>query len=137
MGQQQDPKQSLGLLTYPVPACGKLTAASALSCFTCLMKSSLSKRTLYTAINYTVTSYSKIWQFETTNILKFLGGSGNWVHLSWDSSLKVSGMDRIRVPARAAIFSRLDWGGSVSQLMHMVVDRVQGLAVDWPETPLP
>ena len=39
--------------------------------------------------------------------------------------------------ARTVVFSRLDWGGSVSQLMHMVVDRVQGLAVDWPETPLP
>ena len=59
------------------------------------------------------------------------------MHLSWDSSLKVSGTDRIRVPARAAVFSRLDWGGSVSQLMHMVVDRVQGLAVYWPETPVP
>lgn len=59
------------------------------------------------------------------------------MHLSWDSSLKVSCMERIRVPARAAIFLRLDRGGSVSQLMHMAVDRVQGLAVDWPETPVP
>ena len=59
------------------------------------------------------------------------------MHLSWDSSLKLSGTDRIRVPARAAIFSRLNWGGSVSQSTHMDVDKVQGLVDYWPETPVP
>lgn len=68
MGQRQDPKRSLGPLTYSVQACGNLTDASAHSCFTCLMKSGLPKTTLYVAINYAVTNYSKIWQLKTGNI---------------------------------------------------------------------
>ena len=37
--------------------------------------------------------------------------------------LKVSDKDTIGVPAGAAVFLRLDWRGSASQLTHVAVDR--------------